>query len=346
MVNFLDTTGEEPPSYYRQGYPHWEFDNKVVLSECPLVCVFKDGERILAGCYSWQEAKQEYEEYNNNESIEQKMQTKLLKDGRTAVFHDGKWIAPITKERAKLLKALRDAGKIMNFSALYGSGAKGLANFLQKEFPDKSFEELLEMAKLAIASKKGKKNRKTGLFEGGTDSGAFNMMAEISLKSKVPTLPALGTKISTALRPAVVGNDFVPGRMNWAIQSSGAEVLSITLVVMHWLCQEYNIPIYFVISIHDELWWMTPERHAEDAAALFQISHLYTWGLFNERLGITDLACNNAFFSGVAIDDRVRKSPDESTVSPSNPQGHLEPDGKEYSAKEMQELNFFKVLQK
>lgn len=170
------------------------------------------------------------------------------------------------------------------------------------------------------------------------------MMSEIALRSKVPSLPCLGTKITTALRPAYVGNDFVPGRMNWAIQATGAEILSITLVAMHWLCSEHKIPVRFVVSIHDEVWWLVPEKYAEQAAGLFQMSHLYIWALFNYKLGMPDLALSNAFFSGVAVDDRVRKSVKESTVSPSNLEGDKEPPGKEWTATELDDSGIFKKL--
>jgi DNA polymerase gamma 1 len=272
------------------------------------------------------------------------IKTKQLDDGRTAYFKNGKWIVPISKERKAFLKSLRDLGKVINFSALYGSGAKGLATFIQKEFPEKEFRELMVMANRAISSKKGKKDRKIDQYVGGTDSGAFNMMESIALHQKVPALPCLGTKITTALRPAVVGNDFVPGRLNWAIQATGAEILSITLVAMHWLCHEHKIPIRFVISIHDEVWFMTPEQYAEQAAGLFQICHLYVWSLFNHRLDMNDLALNNAFFSGVAVDDRIRKSADECTVTPSNPSGSEEPPGKEWTAADLEEAGIFKKL--
>lgn len=272
------------------------------------------------------------------------LQTKQLPDGRTAYLKEGKWLAPLTKERKAKIKSLRDVGKIMNFSALYGSGAKGLATFLVKEFPDKGFEELMGMAKRAISAKKGERKWRSEPYTGGTDSGAFNMMEELSLRSRVPTLPCLGTKISTALRPAYVGDDFTTGRLNWTIQASGAEILSMTLVAMHWLCQEHRIPVRFVISIHDEVWWMVPEQYAEQAAALFQICHLYVWGLFNEKLGFCDLALSNAFFSGVAVDTRVRKSVEESTVSPSNPGGVNEPAGREWTATELEQAGYFKKL--
>ena len=158
------------------------------------------------------------------------------------------------------------------------------------------------------------------------------------MKTRVPQLPCLGTKISTAMRPSAVGDDFKTGRTNWTIQASGAEILSIMLTAVHWLAEEYKIPARFVLSIHDEIWFMTPDRYAEQFAALFQIAHMYTWALFHSSVGIPDLPLSRAYFSSVAIDDRLRKSPKEKTVTVSNPEGEKEPEGTEYSMWELNEI--------
>jgi DNA polymerase gamma 1 len=186
-----------------------------------------------------------------------------------------------------------------------------------------------------LEGKKGK--QRNGIYEGGSDSGCFNFMEEIAMRTRIPTLPCLGTKISTAMRPAAVGDDFKTGRVNWTIQSSGAEILSIFLTSVHWLAEEYKIPCRFIISIHDEIHFMTPEKYAEQFAVMFQIAHVYTWSLFQSSVGIPDLPLSRAFFSSVAIDNRIRKSPKEKTITPSNPGGENEPFGVEYSMSELAE---------
>jgi DNA polymerase gamma 1 len=140
------------------------------------------------------------------------------------------------------------------------------------------------------------------------------------------------------MRPSAVGDDFKTGRVNWTIQSSGAEILSIMLTAVHWLTAEYKIPARFVLSIHDEIWFMTPERYAEQFAVLFQIAHMYTWSLFHSAVDIPDLPLSRAYFSSVAIDNRLRKSPQECTVTLSNPKGAEEPSGVEYSMYELSEI--------
>jgi DNA polymerase gamma 1 len=140
------------------------------------------------------------------------------------------------------------------------------------------------------------------------------------------------------MRPAAVGSDFKTGRVNWTIQSSGAEILSIMLTAVHWLTAEYKIPARFILSIHDEIWFMTPERYAEQFAVLFQIAHMYTWSLFHSAVEIPDLPLSRAYFSSVAIDERLRKSPQEKTVTLSNAKGAEESFGTEYSMSELAEI--------
>jgi DNA polymerase gamma 1 len=221
---------------------------------------------------------------------------------------------------------------------------KTTANTIQKAFPDRSPAELKKFAQNAIAAKKGVKTPE-GYFEGGSDSGAFNIMVKVGMKSKIPTLPALGTKISNALRPAVVGSDFPTGRMNFCIQSAGAEMLAIILTATQWLADEFKIPAQFAVSIHDELSWFVPEKHAKLFAGIFQMAHLYSWARFHAGCGLNDLPLARAFFSTVAIDDRIRKSPQEDTTTPSNPQGKTEEAGEEFTIADLFEDGTLKKLQ-
>ncbi len=245
---------------------------------------------------------------------------------------------------AKLAGVDRDTAKIAGFAVLYGAGVRAVQTYIRRKYPEKSPTEVKNFAYRILEGKKGK--LRNGLYEGGSDSGCFNFMEEIAMKSRVPTLPCLGTKISTAMRPAAVGDDFKTGRVNWTIQSSGAEILSIMLTAVHWLTAEYKIPARFVLSIHDEIWFMTPERYAEQFAVLFQIAHMYTWSLFHSAVGIPDLPLSRAYFSSVAIDDRLRKSPREKTVTLSNSNGEHEPFGTEYSMSELAEIGAIDKLTK
>ena len=253
-----------------------------------------------------------------------------------------------TDAHTKLAKATnidRDTAKMVGFAMLYGAGVRTLGNTIKRRFKDRSSTELRKYANDAITFKKGRKNE-NGHYVGGSDSGCYNYMERIALQSRVPTLPCLGTKISTALRPSAVGSDFHTGRVNWTIQSSGAEMLAILLTATHWLARRFKIPAQFILSIHDETWFMVPEKYAEQFAVAFQMAHLYSWARFQSACGMADVPLSRAFFSGVAIDDRLRKTPTECTRTPSNPSGEDDPDGQEYSMKAMAELGWVDKLAK
>ena len=123
-------------------------------------------------------------------------------------------------------------------------------------------------------------------------------------------------------------------------------MLAILLVATHWLARQFKIPAQFILSIHDETWFMVPEKYAEQFAVVFQMAHLYSWARFQAACGMADVPLSRAFFSGVAIDERLRKTPNECTVTPSNPSGKDESDGTEYSMKKMADLGWIKKLEK
>ena len=122
-------------------------------------------------------------------------------------------------------------------------------------------------------------------------------------------------------------------------------MLAILLTTTHWLARKFKIPAQFILSIHDEVWWMVPDKYAEQFAVVYQMAHLLAWARFQSSVGMPDVPLSRAFFSGVAIDDRLRKSPDECTTTPSH-DGSKEPDGKEFSMSEMSELGWVDKLAK
>jgi hypothetical protein len=71
---------------------------------------------------------------------------------------------------------------------------------------------------------------------------------------------------------------------------------------------------------------------------------MYTWALFHSAVGMPELPLSRAFFSSVAIDNRIRKSPKEKTVTPSHPEGINEPFGAEYSMTELAQIGAVKKL--
>lgn len=63
------------------------------------------------------------------------------------------------------------------------------------------------------------------------------------------------------------------------------------------------------------------EEDCYRAALALQITNLLTRTYFASRLGFKDLPQSVAFFSGVDIDQVLRKEPHLDCITPSNPQG-------------------------
>ena len=58
-------------------------------------------------------------------------------------------------------------------------------------------------------------------------------------------------------------------------------MLAVILTATHWLARKFKIPAQFILSIHDELWWMVPEKYAETFCVVFQMGHCTRGHVFN-----------------------------------------------------------------
>ncbi|XP_028814792.1 DNA polymerase subunit gamma-1 [Denticeps clupeoides] len=158
------------------------------------------------------------------------------------------------------------------------------------------------------------------VWVGGTESEMFNKLESIAHSSR-PATPVLGCRISRALEPAVVKDEFITSRVNWVVQSSAVDYLHLMLVAMRWLFEEHNIDGRFCISIHDEVRYLVRSEDRYRAALALQITNLLTRCMFAHKLDMKDLPQSVAFFSAVDIDQCMRKEVTMDCVTPSNPTG-------------------------
>ena len=110
-------------------------------------------------------------------------------------------------------------------------------------------------------------------------------------------------------------------RINWVVQSSAVDYLHLLLSAMQWLFSELNIEGRFVISIHDEVRYLVKKEDAYKAAFALNLANLMVRAMFCSRLGMNSMPLNVAFFSGVDVDEVMRKEPGDHCVTPSNPSG-------------------------
>nr|CAG4650726.1 EOG090X00SQ [Simocephalus serrulatus]SVE94067.1 EOG090X00SQ [Simocephalus serrulatus] len=158
------------------------------------------------------------------------------------------------------------------------------------------------------------------VWSGGTESHMFNKLEEIA-QSATPKTPVLHCRISRALEPRNVGNEFMTSRVNWVVQSSAVDYLHLMLVAMRYLCDNYKIEGRFCISIHDEVRYLIKDDDKFRAALALQVANLWTRCMFAYQLDLEDLPQAVAFFSSVDIDKVLRKETNLDCQTPSNPYG-------------------------
>ncbi|XP_062402977.1 DNA polymerase subunit gamma-1 [Sardina pilchardus] len=158
------------------------------------------------------------------------------------------------------------------------------------------------------------------VWGGGTESEMFNKLESIA-HSPRPSTPVLECRISRALEPAAVGDEFITSRVNWVVQSSAVDYLHLMLVAMRWLLEEHDIDGRFCISIHDEVRYLVCSEDRYRAVLALQITNLLTRCMFAHKLGLQDLPQSVAFFSAVDVDQCLRKEVTMDCVTPSNPTG-------------------------
>ena len=118
---------------------------------------------------------------------------------------------------AKAIGISRPVAKNCNYALIYNCGAKTLANTIRRGNKSISMEEATKLGRKLIKIKKGRKiNSSSRRLIGGSDTHAYNEMDRIASMAN-PINPLSGTKMSTAIRPSVVGDDFFTMRNNWVI---------------------------------------------------------------------------------------------------------------------------------
>ena len=231
---------------------------------------------------------------------------------------------------ASILGISRDDAKVFNYSRIYGAGAKHALQLLLKSNPALSTTEAEKLVAALYAGTKGVVDRGPTFggpfWHGGTESFVFNKLEQIA-NSDAPKTPALGCGVTDALTKKYLlgegrrkaGQEFIPSRINWVVQSSGVDYLHLLLVSMEYLTKRFAIDARYMISVHDEIRYLVREEDKYRLAMALQVANLWTRTLFAYRLGMGDLPQSCAFFSAVDVDSCFRKEVNMTCVTPSNP---------------------------
>jgi DNA polymerase gamma 1 len=247
---------------------------------------------------------------------------------------------------ASILGTSRNQAKIFNYSRIYGAGIRHATQLLLKANPAMLREEATRLAKELYATTKGNNTHSADSFGrkfwfGGTESFVFNKLEDVALSER-PRTPALDCGITAALSRKFLpkaqfgngrfGEDFMPSRINWVVQSSGVDYLHLLVTSMSHLCKHYDIGARFMLSVHDEVRYLAEEKDAHRAALALQIANLWTRAMFAYKLQMEDLPEGVAWFAQVDVDKVLRKEVDDPCVTPSQPEPI--PHGKAYDIAE------------
>jgi DNA polymerase gamma 1 len=207
----------------------------------------------------------------------------------------------------------RQLAKTLNFLMLFFGGLRGLFEAIKTARPDLADDSAKTLANKALTLRRGKRDRGTGLFSGGTDSHAYNYMLKMAETPENRTI--LGkSAISKPLQKTYCDKEFMPSRCNRGIQSAGVDILHVFVSLLEYFIGIYNVEGKFLISIHDETWTMAKEEHAFKMSWIFQLCHMLVWSIFFEAYGFQTIPFNYLFFSSVNIDKVLRKEVNNVTV--------------------------------
>ncbi|ORZ12387.1 DNA polymerase family A-domain-containing protein [Absidia repens] len=195
---------------------------------------------------------------------------------------------------ASILGISRNKAKIFNYARIYGAGVKYATSLLLQYSQAMDTETAKTRALDLYSSTKGEKeHRKRNPFKrifwhGGSESYMFNALEDIAL-SEDPRTPVLGCAVTDALKPKYTKDKFLTSRINWVVQSSGVDYLHMLLVSMAHLIDRYSIDARFMLSVHDEVRYLSSEKDQHRTALALQVANLWTRAMFSYKLGIHNL---------------------------------------------------------
>ena len=221
---------------------------------------------------------------------------------------------------AKLAEIERKGAKTINYGIQYGAGFPTVDQTLAKLNPLMPEADRHQLVFKILKLKKGTKmgTGRNARYKDGMDSEGFNYMLDL-IDEFLPRTPFLETIMSKALMPDYdVQNRNFTSVQNWTIQRSGADFLACMIVACEYLSKKFNLDALFMISMHDEIFYLVPSYNEMKFAACFLMAHIWTWAFFQYKLGLYDIPLRRIYISGVYVGNRWSKSLD-STKTVSNP---------------------------
>jgi len=220
---------------------------------------------------------------------------------------------------AKMAGCSRDIAKGLVYGAVYGMGlAKGA-------------QGVAAGAKVSMAEAEATAKKVLGTLKGGYGMRGLGVEAFASLTKQAsvfrPATPILKNPISDA---GCCDTNFMPSKVNWLIQSSGRDLLDLLMFFMNEICKRLCLEVQMTVTIHDQIYYATPEHSAKQVAYALALAHTYAWVIAFRSLGLDTLPKAYLVPESIDVDWVVRKTVTASCVTPDSPTPLL-PHGQSYS---------------
>lgn len=242
---------------------------------------------------------------------------------------------------ARFAGITRDGAKTVAYGIAYGAGVPTVTSTIYGDMRYSGLQPTLkfceEKAEEVVLYRKGKRNKHSGIYYGGTDSAAFTVLGRLASQEQ-PRTKLLSNMLTEPLCPKRCGNDFVTGRANWGVQSCARDMADLLMVLYNYLCELHGINSRVIFILHDEFVCIADEADEDICAWLFNVAHIQTWAALHETCGIYDMSTTGIFFEDVFSQKCLRKAHNLTTRTPSNPDEAIE-DGKVYYVNDMVAIN-------
>ena len=216
---------------------------------------------------------------------------------------------------AKLVGITRPLAKNFNFANIFMCGVNKLATMAFIGLAgEKDIHACKHLAESFIKTSRGEKEY--GKYKYGMASDMFNKLTMYP-KADIQKTIVFDRHISRPLQQRFIDGDYMTTRVNFCIQPTGQEMLNTALVTMRILAKRFKIPHQLSFLIHDDIKLLQTPGHIKNSAWLLQMGHLFSKGMLTHALNLNTLPLNQCWFSGVEVDNTLRKSYDDPGVTPS-----------------------------
>jgi hypothetical protein len=162
-------------------------------------------------------------------------------------------------------------------------------------------------------------------FNGAVDlaNGLYSIGGRWARSTEISTI-FLGRELSASISPGVRLEQFGTTAYNAVVQGVDVDFLCYITWLIGKKLRDAGISARFCYTVHDAVYFYVEESRTEEAKELYQQAHTEVYLAFLEAINadVATFPQHLLRFSGVDIEDRIRKDAEDDGVTISNPDGY------------------------